>query len=406
MYKLTVDGTTMVGCNHDAWYTTPKIWFENAKFPGEFGAGFTGAREVDSKRTSPQSGMNTAGLTFSRLTSYYPKQEPYKGRLKILDEADYLSSILHRCATVEDVMKYIEQYDHSFFIDDVFIYIDSLGEYLIVEPYNLIKGNDPTYLLANFCPSITESGQARKMDRYRNGEEFINAHQLNSSLAYLTALSDTMHVSRSRNGDGTLITSIWDTKSKSVNLYFYHAYDSTIQYVLAEELAKGDHLISLPAVFPKNADFERLINYKTPFNTIELRYLLVAIAAFLLFLSMLLFLSLFIKDRLSSISTKGVLMFSVLNLILIAYLAVLATNQYIYYFDAPYIHHSSALVSASSYTPFLLLLMIGPLIFFTIQKLKSKHTKSWVKTILVSNNILFLMLCAGFAYWGLYSFWN
>jgi hypothetical protein len=406
MYKLTVGGKTMVGCNHDAWYTTPKIWFENASVPGEYGAGFTGAREVDNKRTAPQSGMNTAGLAFSRLTSYHPKQDPFIGRLQILDEVDYLSSILHKCATVDDVKKYIEHYDHSFFIDDVFIYVDSLGKYLIVEPYKLIKGNDPTYLLANFCPSITDPGQARRMDRYRNGEEFIEMHQVESSLDYLTALSDTMHVSRSRNGDGTLITSIWDTKSKSVNLFFYHAYDSTIKYVLAEELAKGDHLISLPEVFPKNAEFERLINYKTPFNTVELRYSLVVIAAFLLFLSMLLIFSLFIKDRSSSLSKRGVLVFSVLNLILIAYLAVLATNQYIYYFDAPYVHHSSDLISASSYTPFLLLIMIGPLFFSTIQKLKSKHTRLWVKAILLSNNLVFIILTVGFAYWGLYNFWN
>lgn len=42
MYKITVDGKTMVGCNHDAWLTTPKIWFENAKQPNEYGAVFTG----------------------------------------------------------------------------------------------------------------------------------------------------------------------------------------------------------------------------------------------------------------------------------------------------------------------------------------------------------------------------
>ncbi len=39
--------------------------------------------------------------------------------------------------------------------------IDSLGDYLIVEPYNLIEGNSPNYVLANFCPSITDNEQAR-----------------------------------------------------------------------------------------------------------------------------------------------------------------------------------------------------------------------------------------------------
>ncbi len=174
MYKITADGKTMVGCNHDAWLTTPKIWFENAKQQNEYGTVFTGSREVTPNRTTPQSGMNTVGLAFSRLTSYYPTQNnPFNGRLKIANEADYLSTILHKCVTVKDVKKYIEQYDHSFFLNDVFVYIDTLGDYLIVEPYKLIEGNDPNYVLSNFCPSITDNEQARKLERYRNGEDYL-----------------------------------------------------------------------------------------------------------------------------------------------------------------------------------------------------------------------------------------
>ncbi|KAA3631694.1 MAG: hypothetical protein DWQ02_16085, partial [Bacteroidetes bacterium] len=75
MYKITADGKTMVGCNEDAWRTTSKIWFENAETPNEYGAGFTGSRQVSGNRTAPQSGMNEVGLTFARLVAYYPKQD-------------------------------------------------------------------------------------------------------------------------------------------------------------------------------------------------------------------------------------------------------------------------------------------------------------------------------------------
>ena len=70
MYKITADGKTMVGCNHDAWLTTPKIWFETAKQQNEYGTVFTGSREVSPYRTTPQSGMNTVGLAFSYFSSY------------------------------------------------------------------------------------------------------------------------------------------------------------------------------------------------------------------------------------------------------------------------------------------------------------------------------------------------
>ena len=83
MYKITADGKTMVGCNHDAWLTTPKVWFQNAKQANQYGAAFTGARQVSNNRTTPQSGMNTSGLVFSRLTSYYPIQkQPFYKQVK------------------------------------------------------------------------------------------------------------------------------------------------------------------------------------------------------------------------------------------------------------------------------------------------------------------------------------
>lgn len=406
MYKITADGKTMVGCNEDAWRTTSKIWFENAKNKNEFGAAFTGSRQVSNSRTAPQSGMNEMGLTFSRLGAYYPKQDnPFLSRNKITDEVNYLTDILHKCATVEEVKDYIEQYDHSFFYDHVFIYIDSTGKYIVVEPYKIIEGNDENYVLSNFCPSITDNKQARKFNRYKNGEDFLNTHQVVPTLDYCTALSDTMHVCRSRNGDGTLLTSIWDLKDGLVNLYFYHNYQSTIQYNLAEELAKGNHTLSIPELFPTNKEFERLQNYKTPLTTPLLRVSLVILGGFLTFFALLIGVHI-IKNKNKDISTKALIFLSAMNLLLTAYLFVLATNLYIYYFDAPYKHYSSNLISASSYTPFLLLLIIVPVILYTIKQLKSAKTKRWIKALLISNNLIYIMLIVSFAYWGLYSFWN
>ena len=407
MYKITVDGKTMVGCNHDAWSTTPKIWFENAKQLNKYGAAFTGSREVSVNRTTPQSGMNAVGLAFSRLTSYYPTQNnPFSNRLKISNEADYLTEILHQCGNVQEVKNHIEQYDHSFFINDVFIYVDSLGNYLIVEPYNLIEGNNSNYVLANFCPSITDNEQARKLDRYRKGEDFLRTNQTIASLNFCRTLSDTMSVCRSRNGDGTLLTSIFDTKDKIVSLYFYHSFDTVVQFNLPHELSKGDHIVSVPELFPINANFERLVNYKTPSNTIEIRILLVLLAGLLAFFSFSLGIAQIWRKKPASISFKSTIMISLLNLILIAYIAVLITNQSIFYFNVPYKHYNSTFISASSYTPFLLLLSFLPILVYTVNRLKSNQIMFWMKAILVSNNLAYFILLLGFGYWGLYSFWN
>jgi hypothetical protein len=407
MYKITATGKTIVGCNHDTWLTTPKIWFEKAKRNNGYGTVFTGSRQVSANRTTPQSGMNTAGLVFSRLSSYYPKQSNrFKAKLKITNEADYLSEILHRCATVKEVKKYIQQYDHSFFLNDVFIYIDSLGAYLIVEPYKLIEGNNPNYVLANFCPSITNNKQARKLERYRNGADFLKSHKVSSSLDFSTALADTMAVCRSRNGDGTLITSIFDTKEKVVGIYFYHNFDSLLQFNLTDELSKGDYILNIAEIFPRNPEFERLINFKTPSNTPALRLLLVLFAVSLALISAALLLSQIQNNKNKPLTIKLVLVLVSLNFILIAYIVVLITNNSIFYFDVPYQHYNSRLISASSYTPFLLLGLFLPLVIHTRNSLKANRPKLWLRITLVLNYAVHLMLLLSFGYWGFFNFWN
>jgi len=406
MYKVTVDGKTMVGCNEDAWRTTSRIWFENVKNKNEYGAAFTGSRKVNQNQFAPQSGMNEVGLTFSRLASYFPKKNTHEnGKKEITNEVLYLTEILHKCATVDDVKHYIEQHDHSFFIDDVFIYIDSSGKYLIVEPYELIEGNNPYYILSNFCPSITNNEKARKLERYRKGEVFLKTHKVNASLSFCTSLSDTMHVCRNRNGDGTLLTTIWDAKNGFINLFFYHSYDATVQFNLAEELAKGDHILNVASLFPINSEFERLSNYKTPFNTPSLRILLVIIGGVLTLIT-LVFTVVLIRNRKTVNAYKILIATSILNLLLTVYFFVLATNINIYYFDAPYKHYNSNFISTSSYIPFLLLLSIIPIMVYTIRFIKNERRKSWVKSLLIVNNLIYITSFLGFGYWGLFNILN
>ena len=402
VYKVTVDGKTMVGCNHDAWRTTISIWFENSTNETEYGVCFAGSRMVGPNEFAPQSGMNEEGLVFSRLTAYHPKQKLQQtGKKRITNEVEYLTDILHKCKTVEEVRKYIEMYDHSIFIDEVFIYIDKSGDYLIVEPYQMIKGNDPTYVLANFCPSLTSNQDARKQTRYKNGEDYLRTHTLNTSLEFCRSVSDTMSVCRNRNGDGTLLTSVWDTQNGLVNLYFYHSYDTTIQFNISKELASGNHIISIPGLFPENPEFQRLKNYKTPFNVPALRVSLVLIGVFIIILSFLFFIS-FIGKRYTDRFNLIKLLFAGMNVLLFAYLFILATNINIYYFDAPYYDPGSDLISLSSYIPFLLLLIILPMTYYNIRFLKSNSKSIWIKSALIANNIIYMMLIVGFVYWGLF----
>ena len=188
MYKVTVDNKTMVGSNFDAYYLTPRIWFENGIKSGEYGAVFTGGRFDGANGFAPQTGMNEYGLTFSRLASPAPEKDLIidVSKKKITNPTLYLKDIMHKCKTIDEVRAYIQKYDQSFFIEDVFIYIDLTGRYLIVEPDTMIIGNDSKYVLANFCPSRNSDFNSIKQVRYRNGVEFLK-NKIDTSIQFCTA---------------------------------------------------------------------------------------------------------------------------------------------------------------------------------------------------------------------------
>jgi len=402
MYKLTMDGKTMVGNNQDAWRSTTNVWFENAKSDQEIGACFTGSRKVGIQRFVPQSGLNVAGLSFSRLTAYHPKQVSLNANKKqITDEVDYLSNVLRKCRTIADVKAYVDEYDYSYFIEDVFIYIDKSGDYLIVEPYQMIEGNSPTYILSNFCPSVTDLDQARKQLRYKRGEKFLENNALDVSLDYCRSMSDTMSVCRKRNGDGTLLTSIWDLDELKVNLYFYHDYNSTIHYDIQEELALGDHLISIPGLFPENSEFVRFKTYKTPFTHYKIRLLIVLTGGVVLFLSFMFLLSYF-RNRKDHVINFVKALFSFVNILLFGFLIILATNINIYYFDAPYQHYNSTFKSLFSYFPFLIGLCVLPLFIFTMKFIKKNNKVILISSFLILNNAIYFVAIFAFSYWGFF----
>lgn len=400
MYKLTLHGKTVIGCNEDAWRTSPRIWFERAGKNGKFGAGFTGSRFDGSNGCAPQSGMNEAGLSFSRLASFTPRRK-VNGNLKpILNQTKFLKEILHACRTVEEVQKFMCQFDRSTFIEDVLIYVDKSGKYLVVEPYSMQIGTKDSYVLSNFCPSITSQKSALKLDRYRKGVAFLKLKQ-DTTLAFYRALSDSMHVCRPKIGDGTLLTSIWNLNDGKIHLYFYHDYSHHISFLLKEELQKGDHLLPIESLFSKNTEFEKLSTYKTTKNTLWLMFAMMAFSCTLL-CSALYFMISFIRKKDEYNYVKVLL--SLLGVVMSYYVFILCTHQSIFYFQAPYEDRFSKLVSLAAYVPNILAFSVLPLFYFNYLILKVKYWTLITRILFLLNILIYSILLCFFFYWGLFWF--
>ncbi|MBX7204891.1 MAG: hypothetical protein K1X81_05670 [Bacteroidia bacterium] len=402
-YKITIGNRTFFGSNHDAWFTTPHIWFENVT-TGKYGAAFTGARFDGENGYAPQSGMNETGLVFERLVAYHPAQENFTNRKTISNPTKYLKDILHTCKSVEEVKEYVSKYYHSYFIEDVFIYVDKSGKYLIVEPYTLTIGNDPTYVIANFCPSITPPQNANKLDRYQKGAAFLK-NGIDTTLEYCTALLDTMHVCRKKIGDGTLLSSIWDLNNGTVNLFFYHDYKKTVQFNLNEELKKGDHMIAVETLFPHNPEFEKLRNFKTPKDSNLIGVFIVACAGFFLLTSVFFLIQYFRPKENKKYSYVQLVLFP-MGLTLFYYMIVLSGSVNVFYFAAPYKDPTNIFVSLTSYLPFLILLLLLPFAVINYRLLKENSWSFIARGLFTLNNLTYIILIGLFAYWRFYDILN
>jgi hypothetical protein len=404
MYKITHGGKTMVGSNYDAYYLTSKIWFEN-RINGGYGAVFVGARAEGNNGILPQSGMNDEGLTFSRLAAPTPNNELLETTSKevITNHVSYFKDILHKCKTIEDVTNYIAQNGYGFFSNEVCIYVEKSGKYLIVEPDTLTTGNDAKYVLSNFCPSSTDHSTIKQI-RYLNGVAFLK-NKIDTSIAFCTALSDTMHVCRNKMGDGTLLTLIRDLNEKLIYLNFYHDYQHQVKFNLKDELAKGDHVLEIPTLFPSNAEYEKLAAFKTPQNSTSIDFFMRSCSVLFSFSSLYFLVSFFRKRKTANYSIVKLILFSV-GIILFYYVLVLVRNENIFYFPAPYKDYKFTMLNVAAYIPFLLLLLIIPLIKVNMRIFKEHAWFNFSKWLFAINNIIYTILLGLFAYWGLFNIFN
>lgn len=395
-YKVTANGKTMAGMNYDSWLEHPRIWFETNGYK----TAFTGARPDGPYGFAPQAAMNEHGLYFGTLATALAEGTTPPGKMQIASRTHYLKDILHTCKTVEEVKAYVERYDRSVLVQDVFIYVDKSGKYLVVEPYAVTMGTDDRYVLANFCPSTVSDLSTIKQPRYVNGNAFLK-NKIDASLPFCTALSDTMHVCREKLGDGTLLTSIWDVNEGKVNLFFYHDYKHPVTFNLADEFAKGDHSMEIASLFPANAEYQKLLAYKTPWNSPAIDWFLRICAGFF-FIASIVFAISYLRKRKTAEYAWVQFMLVPLSLAMMCYMLVLAIKINVFYFPAPYVEPGTVLISISSYLPFLLGLLIIPLLIVNRKVLQDSAWGFIPKWTFTLHNIASIALIGLFLYWGFY----
>lgn len=261
MFKITMHGKTMVGNNEDYWNPNGRIWFEKGK-NGEYGAMYIGFDNF-----WPQGGMNQAGLVFDGFAEDYKAITDTIGKRPLT--MNFLREIMQRCATVDEVKNYLSQFNLSGLETSMFFFVDKSGKYLVAEGDSLIVGNKEKYIVSNFYPSQIKNESEVPLPYYQKGRKYLENTQ-DTSVAFCASVMDTMHQERDW-GAGTMYTTVYDLNEGIIHLYFFRDYTHVVRFNLKEELAKDNHSLIIPELFPENKKGQNFLNnYNAVCNELNL----------------------------------------------------------------------------------------------------------------------------------------
>jgi len=252
MFKITEDGKTVVGNNEDWSSPHTRIWFEVGK-EDDFGVAYVGFSDLN-----PQGAFNEAGLAYDIFAMHY--EEITEGKDKKPQPDKFLKTIMRTSATVEEVKEKLEAHYLEGFEQVMLLYIDKSGKYLVQERDVLTMGDDAKYVLSNFSPATFTDTSKVELPHFQKGRKLL---EQNASLDidYCESLLDALHQEVPFWG-GTQYSTLYALSSGKIDLYYFHDYERSVQLDLHEELAKGDHVLNIPDMFPEvESGHEYMANY-------------------------------------------------------------------------------------------------------------------------------------------------
>lgn len=244
------DGQTALGGNNED-FNNPLtlIWFIPAS-PGRFGRVYFGYDDY-----LPQGGLNDQGVFFDGLSLPYKEmpltsQRPHfpGGDLALFDE------ILSRSANVQHVIDIASRWNRVAGEFAQFLYGDRFGDSVIIDGDTILRKQGAFQLATNF--RLTDQPNPP----YPEGEERYGTvyKMLSQADNYSIELFRQALEAAHAEGDyPTVYSQIYELSTGKIHLYQYHDFQHEVVLDLADELAKGPHVIRIASLFPKNNELDQ-----------------------------------------------------------------------------------------------------------------------------------------------------
>jgi uncharacterized protein (TIGR03435 family) len=236
-------GQVLVGNNEDWDNPKSRLWFVPAK-PGSYGRMYVGFDDL-----RPFGGMNEHGLWFDAFSA------PPIGAGPSADLPSFggeiVDTAMAECRTVEEVVRLFSRYNRNYLSEGILMFADAGGDAVSIERNAMVRKTRGHFVQTNFHQSL-QKGEWGK-DRFDTASSMLEAAGEDVSIDSFRRILAATH---QKGGAPTLYSNIYDLRSRTMYLYYFHDFDRVVTFNLADELKKGSRVLDIPALFPKNAEAE------------------------------------------------------------------------------------------------------------------------------------------------------
>jgi choloylglycine hydrolase len=244
-----------------------------------------------------QQGFNEKGLAYDAngvpkapVTSHPGRQPVYGGY------ASYLLQILQECATVEEVIAWVQEHQWHKAMHDQMHFADATGDAVVISAgpdgkvaFTRKPAGDGFLVSTNFNLANPSSG-GYPCWRYTRAEKMLHEIQGEGGLTAerVAAIADAVHVEGPSGW--TLYSVVADLRQRLVYVYFMFQYDAPIVLSIDEEIARSQPSRPLSELFPEETQqradqaYRRLMTRSTRCDAAGLVWLGLVVLSLALFL--------------------------------------------------------------------------------------------------------------------------
>jgi uncharacterized protein (TIGR03435 family) len=239
----------LVGNNEDWNNPSTRLWFVPGK-SGSYGRMYVGFNDL-----TPQGGMNEHGLWFDGFAAD-PISAAGSADLPSFP-GNIVDTAMAECRTVAEVVRLFGRYNRNFLAEGILMFADASGDAVSIERNAMVRKTRGHFVQTNFHQS--RSGQRGK-DRFDTASSMLEAAREDVSIDLFRRILAATH---QKGGYPTLYSNIYDLRSRTMHLYYFHDFDRVVTFNLADELKKGSRVLDIRALFPKNTEADAFAARRT-----------------------------------------------------------------------------------------------------------------------------------------------